>query len=745
MQNYKNHFVDLSNCDTEPIYIIGRIQPHGFLLVLDAVTHVIEQTSTNTADFLNFSPESLLNQPLADLLSNEEYQHLHDILLQEQPVNPQLLSWQGNLFFGFIHTSGNKIILEGEPYTTSSDLDRIKDNNRLVRLNEQLNVLDNLASVAQAVAKTLLEVLAYDRVEVIQYDSEWNSEVIAEARNNQLPAYLGHHFPASDIPAPARELLRQKHIRQIPDVHAPSVEIIPYYNPTTGAPTNIIKSELRNPSEIHLEYVHNMGVAATISFSVLVKGNLWGLISCHNVTPVFMDVWKRQTGELITKAFANNVSSIQEKRDKKQWARFRETEEQLIRQINSSKNIRAGLLKTEYNLLALTEGTGAIVALGNQVTNFGLVPTEEQVRALIDWLAENNTERLFCSRQLEKIFPEAAAYREVASGLLALEISRYNKEYLLFFKPEIKETRVWAGNPELPKLGADLRLHPRKSFEKWEEVIKGKSEGWSLNEQEITQTFLKDVVALQLRNQATQLENLNKELTQAADALQAKNDQLEDFAHIMSHNLRSPLSNITGLHQLYQDEPNLENAAFAIEHIKRVSDNMTQTIEDLNVILKTRINRQLPVEEVQLSEIIQKEQQNLLAIPGQAPVEWHVDLQVKTILLPKIYVESFLHNLMSNAIKYRSPERAPVVTIKSWLANERIYIAVSDNGLGMNLAKMGDKLFGLYKTFHRHENAKGLGLYLTKMQIEALGGTIEVASELNKGTTFTVSFNQTGD
>ena len=744
MQNYKNHLIDLTNCDTEPIHLIGRIQPHGFLMVLNQATLVVEQVSANLDQFLPVGPDHFLGKPLQALVTEEEYRKVAELLHQEQPINPQLFTWQGCSFFGFVHRAGQLVILEGEPFSFQSDEEKIKQNTQVIRLNERLNLLEDLASVASTVAQSLLEVLSYDRVEVIQFDSDWNSEVIAEARTEQLPTYLGHHFPASDIPAPARDLLRLKPLRQIPDVQAKAVEIIPYYNPNTGAPTDILTSELRNPSEIHLEYVRNMGVAATISFSILVKGKLWGLITCHHLTPLFIDVWRRHTGEIMTKAFANIIPSLQEKRDKDQLARFQKSEKQLLQQINKSNDIHAGLQQMELNLLALTEGTGAILALGNRLTTYGQVPSVGQVQALIDWLAKNTTEALFCTRELAQVFPEAATYRELASGLLALEISRYNKEYLLFFKPEIKETRVWAGNPHHPKRGADLQLHPRKSFQKWEEVIKGKSPGWSLNEQEITQTFVQDIIALQLRNQAAQLESLNNELTLAAGALRAKNDQLEDFAHIMSHNLRSPLLNITGLHQLYEEEPNQKNAAFAMDHIKQMSDNMMETIADLHVILKTRINQDLPVEEVSLVALLEKEKQNLTAIIEQTQAELQLDLQIKTIRLPKIYVESILHNLLSNALKYHSPNRKPVIRVTSGLVNDRYVLAVADNGVGMNLAKMGDRLFGLYNTFHHHEHAKGLGLYLTKMQIEALGGNIEVASQIDKGTTFIVSFNYPG-
>lgn len=428
MHNYKNNLVDLSNCNREPIHIIGRIQPHGFLLVIDKATHIVEQVSENVLNFVALSAEYLLGKPICALVTAEEYNFLAGVLQQKQFINPQLVSWQGRNFFCFLHTSGDKIILEYEPYTASSDSDRIKYINLVTQLNEQLHLLDDLQYVSDAVAVAMAEILEYDRVEIIQFDLEWNSEVIGETRTSLLDSYLGHHFPASDIPAPARDLLVKKHIRQIPDVDAEAVDIIPYNNPITGVPTNIIMSELRNPSEIHLEYVKNMGVGATISFSILVKGILWGLISCHNVAPVFIDVWKRQACDLITKTFANVIMSFQETRDIKQMARYRSTEELLIKQINQSKDIREGLLNNERNLLAITESTGVALFLDNQLITFGDTPTQKQVSNLLNWVSQTSIEGIFYTRELSKSIPEAAIYKEVASGLLALEISRYNQE-----------------------------------------------------------------------------------------------------------------------------------------------------------------------------------------------------------------------------------------------------------------------------------------------------------------------------
>lgn len=742
MQNYKNNQVDLSNCDKEPIHIIGRIQPHGFLLVLDKVSFAIEQVSQNISNFLPIpSPEDLLGKPLQVLLSENEIPFDPKILLEPDHVDPNIFFLAGNQFFSFSHVSEFNIILECEPYTACADWEKIKHNHLLFQLHKRLNTLETIESLGETVAEVVMGILDYDRVDIMQFNSDWHTEVIAENCKDKLSSYLNHHFPASDIPVPARALLLQKPIRQIPDVNAKAVEIIPYYNPSTGSPANILKSELRNPSEIHLEYVRNMGVAATISFSIIVKGQLWGIISCHNIKPAFINVWNRQLCDLITKSFADAIAAVQEKKDVKQYELFKRNEQVIITDLKKYEDLISGLAQTDQNLLSFTQSIGAALVLNKEVFTFGITPSTSQVSNLISWLSGYTEEKVYSTRELSIVFPEAETYIEIASGLLALEISRYNQEYLLFFKPEVTESRIWAGNPEKPTIGEGMRIHPRKSFDKWKKVIKGKSLSWSVNEIEITQVFVKDLTAMQLRDQATELRKLNAQLETTAQLLTRKNNQLNDFGFIMSHNLRAPINNIQGLYDFYKMEPNEANAALAMDHIQGVLNNMSQTISDLNIIIKTRIEEQLPSEEVNLEEIIQKERQNLQTEMEQTEAYIKTDLQVSTLTFPKLYIESILHNFISNALKYCSPDRRPLVLIKTWTESGQVYLSVSDNGLGMDLVKVGNKLFGLYKTFHQHKHAKGLGLYLTKIQIESLGGQVSVQSELNKGSTFTVSFS----
>ncbi|GHA59390.1 ATP-binding protein [Pontibacter akesuensis] len=742
MQNYNNLKVDLSNCDSEPIHHIGQIQPHGFLIILNQQSLQVEQVSTNIAAFVDVVPEDLIGHTLEKLCSGQGYLMLEKQLRNAVKLNPQLLHLCEHLFFGFIHSSEGKLVLECEPYFQGADQQRLENTQHFAQFQTQLNTLEGLGEQAQLVVNFVQQVLAYDRVMLYVFDEDWNGEVIAENVKDGVNSYLYHHFPASDIPAPARTLLEKKHVRQIPDVQAQPVKIIPYISPSTGAPSNILLSELRNPSEIHLEYLQNMGVHASLSFSILVKGKLWGLIACHHLSPIFIDYWKRQVCYLVAKAFANAIMATHEKRDLDIFELYKQREEALVQQLNKSGDISQGLFSGDLTLLDITQSASAAIYINNQLTRTANAPEEHEVMAIIEWLAEHRSDRVFSTRTLSKLMPGAEAFQNKASGLLALEISRYNKEYILYFKPEIRETITWAGNPEKPMTAkTEARIHPRKSFKNWEEIVKGKSHPWTLNELEITQILLKDLTAILLRNQADQLKNLNKDLRNNAHELQTKNRRLEDFAHIITHNLRSPLSNMKGLYNLYQAEPSQKVASEVMSRMHVVVENMSETIHDLNLLLKSALDQQTDGA-ADVAEALRKQEQNLQPVIAESNATIRTELAVLAFPVSKVYLESIMHNLLSNALKYRDESREPEILVKTWENDATVFLSVSDNGLGMNMENVGSKIFGLYQTFHQKKESKGLGLYLTKMQVESLGGRIMVESEQGLGTTFTVQLHR---
>ena len=731
--------VDLSNCDKEPIHLVGKIQRYGFLLVVDKKTGIIEQASENVEEYLGLSFSALLGRPLASLLNPKEYAILEQHLNAEDKPCPQLFTLAGHPFFCLMHTSGGQLLLEGEPYQPLADKDILEATERLLMLQHTINRLESVEQITDKIAAAVHHILGYDRVLVFQFDQDWNAAVIAERINPGIHSFEGHHFPATDIPLPARELFRVKHVRHIPDVLAMPVPLSPAPDSGEATPVDLTKSELRYPSTIHLEYLRNMEVMASLSLSILVKGKLWGMISAHHQQPKFINYWQRQWCNQLAKVCSNMLLANLETQNIQQLEQYKQAQQKLVKQVAASGDLFKGLFDQEFNILNITESSGVALLLDNKVVSLGITPDKAALLDLAEWLSNSNSDSVFYTRELSQHVKAAEAYQPQGSGLLALEISRYNKEYLLFFKPEIKSKRIWAGDPHKPLAENEGKISPRKSFRKWEEVIKGKSQPWARNEVEVSQHLVKDLVAIRLRNQARQLKVLSDGLKTSAEELSIKNKKLEDFAHIITHNLRSPLNNIQALYALYKSDLTPIDIDLVLDKIKTSSNNMLETINDLNLILKTNVSQQLPQETIYLQELLDKEIQNLSAVIIQTAATIKQELGVESIYTHKVYLESILHNLISNALKYISPVRKPLIKVRFWKERENIFFSVSDNGLGMDLEKWGHKLFGLYQTFHQNSNARGIGLYLVKMQVESLGGTISVESKPGLGTTFTVA------
>jgi PAS domain S-box-containing protein len=223
--------------------------------------------------------------------------------------------------------------------------------------------------------------------------------------------------------------------------------------------------------------------------------------------------------------------------------------------------------------------------------------------------------------------------------------------------------------------------------------------------------------------------------------LQEQNRQLDEFAHIISHNLRSPVGNIKALISLLDAKSSLLDYQQIFEKIKTVSSNLGETMNELMETLKVKTDTEIPRVEIRFKEIFDKVIQSLEGelIHRSASVSFDFNDAPK-IYYSKAYLESIFQNLLTNALKYSSPKRKPEIKVTTATVDSGIELRVQDNGLGIDMEKYGSKLFGLHKTFHVHQDAKGVGLFLVKTQVEALGGSITAESEIDKGTTFIIRF-----
>ncbi|WP_339923164.1 PAS domain S-box protein [uncultured Cyclobacterium sp.] len=237
------------------------------------------------------------------------------------------------------------------------------------------------------------------------------------------------------------------------------------------------------------------------------------------------------------------------------------------------------------------------------------------------------------------------------------------------------------------------------------------------------------------------LKEAKENLEILAEKLTSQNTQLANFAHIASHNLRAPASNLNALLQHYNssDDPELKDAI--IGNFETVSNHLSSTLDTLVDTLKIQDEGSKNMEILYFEEILAKTKEILVAHIRESEVQIIADFsKAPKITFNKIFLESVFLNLVGNAIKYRSPDRKPIIELKTEYSYNRIILTIADNGLGIDLKQHGKNLFGLNKTFHKHPEAKGIGLFLTKNHIEAMGGAITVRSEVGKGTTFIVKF-----
>lgn len=250
---------------------------------------------------------------------------------------------------------------------------------------------------------------------------------------------------------------------------------------------------------------------------------------------------------------------------------------------------------------------------------------------------------------------------------------------------------------------------------------------------------LADITAVSIENIEVhgKLEEKLNERSQMVIQLEKQKKQLEEFTHIIAHNMRAPLSNLLLLNDLISQSSSLDEKLLYLEKQKPVVTSLQGTFEELVSALQVQMDFNIQRDHVLLEDCVGKAEELLQGdiLSAQADIAYDFS-RAKEAYFPQKYLNSIMLNLLSNAIKYREPKRRPEIRIHSYKKNGWTYLEVRDNGLGIDLEKHGDKLFMLHKTFHQHPNAKGFGLFITKTQLEAMGGSIEAESSPGHGTKF---------
>ncbi|WP_340023770.1 diguanylate cyclase [Paenibacillus sp. FSL K6-1096] len=509
--------VDLTNCEKEPIHIPGLIQPHGVLLaVTQDQDNLIVQASWNTDVLLGTAADALLGTPMADLIGPGQLAMLlvrsvnakETADLQYTVIQIEVRGVPED-FFCIIHESEGLMIVELEP-ASISESDSANDYDWIRTFFGRLKHTSNRLEASQAAAEQVKEMLGYDRVMIYEFDEQWNGKVIAEAKEEGLEPFLGHHYPASDIPKQARELYLRNWLRTIVDVNYLPVPITPVLQPLTGKPLNLSLSILRSVSPLHIEYLQNMGVGATTTISLINNNKLWGLITCHHYSPRYVPHRIRNLCNFLGAFFSSELFQRQQL-DNYQTELEVRTKAMRIVDIftghTSSSSIIEQLVEEEQTLLELMEASGAAVCYQDKLMLFGATPSREQVRELAGWLSGKAKDYTYCTSKLSLEYESAKAYKNTASGVIYLALTPGHQNYMIWFRPEVVEIVDWAGDPAKAVIqeGDTMRLSPRKSFEKWRQVVQSTSLPWREQHLNILPQ-LKSILRAQTENQLRQAE-----------------------------------------------------------------------------------------------------------------------------------------------------------------------------------------------------------------------------------------------
>ena len=495
---------DITNCDREPIHIPGSVQPHGALLALDPEELQIVQAGGNTIQILGVEPIELLQRNIADWFAPERVAYLRTLLDNEGPMMRPvhaftIASKQGwETVDTFVYRSGKLVVVELEPVRENSPEDTLALVQAMLARVQQAGTPQEFC---QRLAEEVRRVSGFDRVMVYRFLPDGSGVVDAEARGDGVESFLGLHYPASDIPRQARELYLNNWIRLIPDARYTPEPIVPADDPRNGAPLDLSHSLIRSVSPMHLEYLANMGVVASMSLSIIMDGRLWGLIACHHRTPRFLSHRLRMGFELFAQMASAKLETKVDAEEFEAQLRSKRIHEELLRRMSGEADLAEGLTRYKPNLLDYIPAEGVGLWLDNHYTALGQTPQTEQVASLVAWLNETTAEGVFRTDRLPLLYPPAAAFANVASGLIALSVSRTPRDYVLWFRPEVIRTVTWAGDPNKPveDVAGGQRISPRKSFSSWRESVSSHSHPWRNVEVEAVKTLRLSLMEVILR------------------------------------------------------------------------------------------------------------------------------------------------------------------------------------------------------------------------------------------------------
>lgn len=723
------------NCEDEKIQFLGKIQDLGFVIIVNQSLN-IEAVSENIQKYLpKISSKDLIGKSLSDsfVLNIAEKDFILKTIkeIENRPDHKRctnLIAIDGNPFYLSISNSLDAINLEFEISTIQNNNISNIINNKLIALqNEGQDIWDGLTEV-------LSQNLMVDRVMVYQFNEDSSGIVIAETLNRpELHSYLGLNYPEFDIPRQARELYKTKHCRFIVDTDEEGSVISSLDN----RDIDLRDISIRRLSPVHLQYLKNAGFRSSISFSIIIKGELWGLVCCQHETPKHIDLSIRNFSLMATNFAANKFQQSEDRERIIYLKEVQKLELQLKEKVLLKTNIFPELREFSKTLIHILEADGIAIGFEDSVFLEGLHPEKETLRSQVPQLKELAQDHIFTTHALDSQNQIYEAFGKTIAGLTFANIDHKKDFFIIWFRKEILLNREWAGKPEKfyeeDMLTGTLKPSPRSSFNVWREQVNGTSRKWSSKHLHFI-LRIREILRDSMLNKAAEIDSLNTQLIEM-------NNALDTYAYTISHDLKNPLSAIkvsTEFLQYRQDvNPQLlKKMTSNILDSVHIIMNMLDKIHQFSKASSFNFEKEVVEPENFVYEIINMSKNRF----GSNNVHVVVN-NLHPVLGEKTLLYQLFLNIIGNAIKYSSKVDSSLVTVDSFTTDNGIIYTVSDNGIGIE----EEELTSIYEMFKRMSNSSGyegsgIGMSIVKRIADKLGIDITIKSKIGTGTCVKLMF-----
>lgn len=717
------------NCDQEAIHICGEVQEYGFLIgVQDSK---ITFYSQNILDL--FPLNNILGQDIhaffAQLGIDINWENYSD----NQELAIQHISYNNQEYTLSIHTQNGFTFFEIEIVFPGH-----KINKEYFAVQSILRNMDS-KDIWKLLLKEIQAIIDFDRVMIYKFLYDGSGQVIEELVKTNLESYLDLHYPESDIPAQARAMYLKNPVRitsHVSGTTSPIVGIIPKEN------IDLTYSVTRASSPVHRQYLKNAHVESSFSTSIIVNGELWGLVACQNAAPKHLDLQSRLLAETLTRASANAYASQKSLKTLKEYQKINLNNISLRQNLLSEEDFGKSLKKNIRDIMDSCAADGMIIRINNEILTCGKVPNDNDIEKIIDWSKQHNSdfeENTFASNSFCQTKDLDLDTPDKSCGIIISILGNNTSDMLIWLRKEQGHKIKWAGKPEKSAIseirnGVEIiKFSPRKSFEVWKEYVKGTSLPWKIKEIESAK-WITSVILKASHTKSSQILDLNNQLKEL-------NQELDSFSHSISHDLNTPLTVIKLNAQLAKRLPDPDKVQTTLDNIIAQVDTMSDMIR--NVLELSRIKKsEIELKKIEVDSLIEKLAEDS-KISFNCPKTEIIIENTPEVLGDKTMVYQVFINVIGNAVKYSSKSKKPLVKIVGKVYDDAVTYSITDNGIGID-QKESKKMF---KIFSRMNNAKefkgnGVGLSIVHHLMEKMGGKISYESESGKGTTFILKFQK---